>query len=163
MGYLNFSWILQGQLAGSQGPTNRRDLMFLERNRIRAVLRMEEKTISAEEWEMLDMYEPVPDGTAPHLDQMERMVKFLDDQIEKWERPVVVTCAAGLGRTGTVIASYLVFRGHKPQWAINLVRQLRPGSLQTPEQAQVVHQYAELLEEREREKRRKALEALDDR
>ena len=163
MAYLNFSWILEGALAGAQGPTSRRDLLFFHRNDIRAIVRMEERTISGEAWNLVDLYEPVPDFTAPALDQIERMVRFIEEQTEMWERPVVVTCHAGLGRTGTVLACYMVSVGYTPQKAIEHVRGLRPGSVQTPEQEQAVHQYSALLKRREREARRRAREALEDR
>jgi atypical dual specificity phosphatase len=161
--YLNFSWILEGALAGAQGPTSRRDLLFFHRNDIRAIVRMEEHTISGEAWNLVDLYEPVPDFAAPALDQIERMVRFIEEQTETWERPVVVTCHAGLGRTGTVLACYMVSVGYTPRKAIEHVRGLRPGSVQNPEQEQAVHQYSALLKRRERETRRKAREALDDR
>ena len=97
MEYLNFSWVLEGYLAGAMGPTSRRDLMFFHRQDIRAVLRMEENTISAELWQLYDMYEPVPDFSAPTLEQIDRMARWIEEQIENWERPVVVTCHAGIG------------------------------------------------------------------
>ena len=141
--HLNFSWVLEGYLAGAMGPSSRRDLIFFQQQDIRAVLRMEENTISAEMWHMYDMFEPVPDFSAPTLEQIDRMCRWIEDQIENWERPVAVTCYAGIGRTGTVLASYLVYTGYEPQVAIDFVRQLRPGSIQTPEQEQAVMEYAE--------------------
>ncbi len=143
MEYLNFSWVLEGYLAGAMGPTSRRDLIFFHRQDIRAVLRMEENTISAELWNLYDLYEPVPDFSAPTLEQLDRMARWIEDQIENWERPVVVTCHAGIGRTGTVLAAYLVYTGYEPQRAIDLVRELRPRSIQTRAQEQAVHNYAE--------------------
>ena len=143
--HLNFSWILEGSLAGAQGPTSSRDLMFFKRNDILAVLRMEQNTVSGEPWNLVDMFEPVPDFTPPTLEQIQRMVAFIDAQMETWERPVVVTCAAGLGRTGTVLACYLVSTGYEPQEAIQWVRGLRPGSIQTRQQEERVHDYAAFL------------------
>ena len=162
MEYLNFSWILPGSLAGSQGPTRRRDLLFLKLKDIRAIIRMEEQTITGETVELVDLYEPVPDSTPPTLDQLERMVLFIQEQIEKWERPVVVTCYAGLGRTGTVLACYLVYSGYTPRAAIDLVRELRPRSIQTVEQEDSVRRFSELLKSQQKERRRKASEALGD-
>ena len=143
MEYLNFGWVLEGCLAGAMGPTSRRDLIFFSRQDIRAVLRMERNTISAELWNMHDLYEPVPDFAAPTLAQIDRMTRWIEDQIENWERPVVVTCHAGIGRTGTVLACYMVYTGYAPQTAIDLVRELRPRSIQTREQEQAVFDYAE--------------------
>ena len=81
---------------------------------------MEESTISAELWNLYDMFEPVPDFSAPTLEQIDRMCRWIEDQIENWERPVVVTCYAGIGRTGTVLAAYMVYMGYEPQTAIDL-------------------------------------------
>ena len=160
MAYLNFSWILEDSLAAAQGPTTRRDLIFLQLQDIRAIVRMEENTISGEAVEMVDLYEPVPDYTAPSLAQIHRMVTFIEAEIETWEHPVVVTCQAGLGRTGTVLASYLVYVGYKPEDAIKLIRELRPGSIQTADQEDSITRYHEHLRAQERERIQKARDQL---
>ena len=93
--------------------------------------------------DILDMYVPVRDFTPPDQDQIDRMIEFIDEQLVQNSRPVVVSCFAGIGRTGTVLACYLVKRGADPADAINEVRRLRPGSVQTPEQEAAVHEYAQ--------------------
>jgi atypical dual specificity phosphatase len=50
-------------------------------------------------------------------------------------------CLGGVGRTGTMVACYLVVRGATPREAIAEVRARRPGSIQTGEQERVVHRY----------------------
>ncbi len=144
MEYLNFGWVIPGYLAGAQGPTNRRDLIFLRMRDIRAIIRMAEGTVSGEELDIVDLYEDVPDLSPPTMEQLDRMVGFIEEQTETWERPVVVTCHAGQGRTGTVLASYLVHTGFEPQEAINHVRELRPGSLESRLQEEAVFQFAEI-------------------
>ena len=162
MEYLNFSWILPGSLAGSQGPTRRRDLLFLKLKDIRAIIRMEAQTITGESMELVDLYERVPDFSPPTLDQLKRMVLFIQEQIEKWERPVVVSCYAGLGCTGTVLACYLVYTGYTPRAAIDLVRELRPGSIQTVEQEESVSSFDEMLKSQQQERGRNASNTLGD-
>ena len=98
MEYLNFGWIIEGLLAGAQGPTSRRDLVYLNLQTIRSIVRMEEQTISGESIDLVDLFEPVADGTPPSLEQIERMVLFIQEEIRMWEHPVVVTCYAGFGR-----------------------------------------------------------------
>ena len=145
MQVMNFGWVLKDELAGSQGPASLDDLSFLYHQGVRAVIRMEERTIAADSGNMVDLvdlFEPVPDFTPPEPDQILRMIEFIDQQTKE-KRPVVVSCYAGIGRTGTVLACYLVHRGEEATNAINRVRELRPGSIQTPEQQAAVHRYAE--------------------
>lgn len=149
MEYLNFGWVIHGSLAGAQGPMSNRDLMFFKLQTIGAIVRMEEQTISGAGLELVDLYEPVTDFTPPNPEQIDRMVSFISEQIETWERPVVVTCYAGLGRTGTVLACYLVFSGYSPEHAIRLVRELRPRSIQTRKQEEAVFQYHDRVKGRE--------------
>ena len=52
-------------------------------------------------------------------------------------------CASGLGRTGTLLAAFLVSQGATAEEAIERVRSVRPGSVETLEQEQAIHAYAQ--------------------
>jgi atypical dual specificity phosphatase len=84
---------------------------------------------------------PVPDMTAPPREGIEKAVDFIRRQRGEG-RPVLVHCGAGLGRTGTLLACYLVSEGHDPEEAITEVRSARPGSVETMEQEQCIRDYA---------------------
>ena len=62
---------------------------------------------------------------------------------------VVLHCRAGLGRTGTVAARILIERGLSAPDAIQLVRQTRPGSIETSSQEDYLQQYASQPESRQ--------------
>jgi len=83
---------------------------------------------------------PIVDMTVPETAQIERFVEFVDRMVAKG-RPVGVHCLAGLGRTGTMIACYLVTRGMTAGQAIDHVRSVRPGSIQTEEQEQMIRRW----------------------
>ena len=146
--FRNFSWVLPGALAGSMGPMDRRHLIYFERHDITAMVRMEEATISGEPWGFVELFDPVADFGAPSVEQIDRIVSFVEQQIETWERPTVVTCAAGIGRTGTILAAYLVNTGWEAGESIEYIRQLRPGSIQTAAQENSIREYAEFVQQR---------------
>ncbi|CAM9647980.1 unnamed protein product, partial [Choristocarpus tenellus] len=59
---------------------------------------------------------------------------------------IAVHCHAGYGRTGLVIASLLVFtKNLTAAQAISLVRDRRPGSVQTDAQVAIVEEFANLM------------------
>ena len=131
---MNFGWVLNDELAGSQGPASLDDLSFLYHQGVRAVIRMEERTIAADsgtDLDLVDMFEPVPDFTPPNLDQIQRMVEFIDQQTAE-QRPVVVSCYAGIGRAGTVLACYLVHRGAAAVDECDRVGAFGPVAVQQP-------------------------------
>ncbi|HEY8745318.1 MAG TPA: protein phosphatase, partial [Chloroflexota bacterium] len=83
---------------------------------------------------------PVADFTVPTIEQIERAVTTIDHFLAAGYASAV-HCAAGPGRTGTILACALVARGQLATAAIGHVRAVWPGSIETPEQAAAVEQY----------------------
>ena len=143
---MNFSWVIPDKLAGSQGPVYEEELLYLKGKGVRAIVRLEQRTISGEGVGLVDMAEYVPDFHAPTVSQVKRIVAFIHQQVEH-DVPVVVSCKAGLGRTGTVLACYLIYTGSSARDALERVRSLRPGSVESPFQQDFVYTYADRLGE----------------
>lgn len=68
---------------------------------------------------------PILDATAPTPEQLTDAVAWLRTALATG--PVYVHCALGHGRTGTVVAAYLVSEGATVAEALALLRAARPG------------------------------------
>ncbi len=81
---------------------------------------------------------PVPDFAAPKPAEVKRFVEFVRRIRDEGKGAVVVHCGSGLGRTGTMLACFLVSEGRSAKEAIAEVRRRRPGSVETDEQEAAV-------------------------
>ena len=93
---------------------------------------------------MLTSHIPVADYTAPTLDQAKQAVATITAFLER-RLPVAVHCLAGLGRTGTILACYLVENEMSANNAITIIREERPGSIETSDQEAVVYEYERFI------------------
>ena len=84
---------------------------------------------------------PIPDGGAPTVEEAQEFVRFVDQQRGD-QRPVAVHCEAGFGRTGTMIATYLISEGENVGSAISRVRAVEKGAIETQEQVRFLEQFA---------------------
>jgi len=148
-------WLIEDRLAGSEIP-DRSDLEYWKALGIACVVSLVEdqeflltdiksrEKISEFGFEVLR--EPVRDGTAPSIKQLLRIVKWIDKQM-KLGKKVLVHCFGGFGRTGTVLAAYLIYTGVPADEAIKKVRQVRPYAIEVLEQEQILYVFEKYLRE----------------
>jgi len=137
---LNFDWIVEGQVAAMAMPWPE-DLEELRRRGITAVLSLTDRAppeIEAAGFAFLAL--PVRDFHAPTSAQLDAAVEFIERAVNSGGA-CAVHCGAGLGRTGTVAAAWLVRRGRGAGAAIAEVRRRRPGSIETKEQEAAVTEF----------------------
>lgn len=143
---LNFSWLIQNKLAGSRGPRSRSDLIALKEQGLGALVRLVEpyeawvtsKEVS--EVGLEDYNEPVPDFNAPTQDQIDKIITYIDFHLENGIS-VGVSCNAGIGRSGVILACYLVHKGLTAKEALELVREKRGRGPEVPEQIEAIEEY----------------------
>jgi len=90
---------------------------------------------------------PIEDASVPSPEEMPRFAELIAQVLAaaRTGKTVVIHCRGGLGRSGTVAAACLVALGHSPAQAIERVRTVRPGAVETFTQEQWVQAFADAL------------------
>ncbi|MDC8437491.1 MAG: dual specificity protein phosphatase family protein [Candidatus Nitrosotenuis sp.] len=145
----NFSWLLDGTLAGSGMPTSFEEITWIRKQGVKSIVTMTEEGLPDSWVNGLEyLHVPTEDMTAPDIDKIDAAVEFIRERIQNNE-PVVVHCAAGIGRTGTILASYLIkYQKMSAKDAIEMVREQRPGSIQSQSQETAVSVYEKYLKQK---------------
>ena len=145
---LNFSWLVENEIAGHREPASDEELRHLKDCGVGALVRLVETHLSQVTSEqvaragMTELHSPVPDYGAPVISQIEQILGFIRDSVAEG-RAVSVCCEHGYGRTGTILACYLVSKGWTADEAILEVRSKRSGSIETGAQEEAIRLFAD--------------------
>ena len=133
-------WIEEGTLLACAYPRRKAALDALARSGVQVVVNLHERAhgpARLDPYGIAEVHLPVRDFTAPTPEQLVQGVAEIERSLRDG-KVVAVHCGGGLGRTGTLLACYLVSRGMTTVDAIAEVRRLRPGSIETREQVNAV-------------------------
>jgi atypical dual specificity phosphatase len=144
----NFSWVKEGKLAGSGLPVNEEEFKWLVDKGIKSIVSVREVPLPSK-WfdgsEIDYLHLMVEDYGAPSVEVMDEAVDYIDKKISSG-KPVLVHCAAGKGRTGAVLAAYLIKKENfTAERAIEKIRIMRPGSVQSLTQETALSMYEKYL------------------
>lgn len=82
----------------------------------------------------------IDDGQPPAMSQACDFIDFVD-ACRLQGLPVAVFCEAGLGRTGTMTASYLIHSGKSAAEAISQIRSVEPSAVEAVQQIRFLEEF----------------------
>lgn len=139
----NFSWVDPGKVAGLALPRFPAEYQFLLDNGIKHLVSLTERRPPNHDTcpDLTQHHLKITDFTPPSPAQIDKFLNIVEEANAKGEG-VAVHCMHGFGRTGTMLACYLVkTRKLSGPEAINEIRRLRSGSIETKEQEKAVVQF----------------------
>lgn len=139
---------MEGKLAGCGLPVTDDEFKWVVDKGIKSIITVREVPLPSEWFDSGDidyMHLRVEDFGAPTVEELDEAVDFIDKKISSG-RPVLVHCAAGKGRTGAVLAAYMVKKQNlTARQAIEKIRIMRPGSVQSITQETALSMYEKYL------------------
>lgn len=146
-----FLWLKKGRLAGTPRPgivqEIEYDLKALQRVGVTCLVSLTERAPDVEDMQAFgieNIWSPIPDMGAPSLTQAAGICRQIEQNLEQGE-VVAVHCRAGLGRTGTILATYLIWEGAEALSALETVRRVEPRWVQSEEQAAFLERFASAI------------------
>ena len=141
-----FSWLIENKLAGSSIPTSIDEVQWVIEQGVKSIVTVKEEPLD-DDWvkdvNYLHVYSN--DMSVPEFDDLVSAIDFMHRRITNNE-PVMVHCLAGMGRTGTLLACYLVkYQKMSADDAIQKVREERPGSIQSYPQEEMIFRFENSL------------------
>jgi atypical dual specificity phosphatase len=138
-----FGWINEGRLAASGLPSSKDQIKWLVKQKVNSILTLTEEPLPVEWFEkygISNMHISMHDHMPPDIAKLVEATQFLESEL-KVSRVVLVHCLAGKGRTGTVLAAYLMkAKGMRAKDAIAFLRSKRPGSIEAA-QERLLYEY----------------------
>ena len=140
----NFSWVTEGKLAGSGLPVTQDEFKWVLDKGIKSIVTVREVPLPSRwiDGTNIDyLHLMVEDYGVPNMEVLDEAVNYIDKKIQSG-KPVLVHCAAGKGRTGAVLAAYMIKKENfTAEQAIEKIRLMRPGSVQSVTQETALSMY----------------------
>lgn len=133
---MKIHWIEDGQLAAGGIPVNRADMESLRAQGVRAVISLTEHPLTLfdeinastlTELGLDYLHVPIDDHTAPTVAQVSQVAQYID-RMKAHNTPIYLHCAAGIGRTGTMLHAYYLVTGEDFDVVQTRVRTAKPSS-----------------------------------
>ena len=141
-----FSWLIENKLAGSGIPTSIDEVEWAIKQGVKSIVTIREEPLD-ESWikDVNYLHILSNDMGVPEFNDLVYAVDFIHRRITSNE-PVMVHCLAGMGRTGAILACYLIkYQKMSASEATEKVREERPGSIQSYPQEEIIFRFEKSL------------------
>jgi atypical dual specificity phosphatase len=154
LGPRGFLWLKKGLLAGTPRPGIVQDIEYdldaLKRVGVTTLVSLTTRPVDEEVLQsrgIQGLWMPVKDMQAPGLEEAEQMCRKVAGLMSQGH-VVAYHCRAGLGRTGTMLASHLIMEGKSALDALESVRRIEPRWVQSDEQVRFLERFSESVSSR---------------
>ena len=138
------NWLIDGQLGGCPRPNTPAALAALRSANTGLLISL------TAEWQpdltalarnhIMSLHIPIRDFTPPSPEQAIEVCRAVETALAR-NQTTILHCAAGKGRTGTLLTAYLIWQGLNPDAAIKKARSVNPEWIETPGQISFLEQF----------------------
>ena len=141
-----FTWVREARLAASGRPYSKGQVEWLRANGVTAILTLTEEPLPSDWTRGIETHHISLRDHAPLTTrQMKLGADYIASSLSEG-KVVLVHCLAGKGRTGCVLAAYLMaYEGKTASQAMGELRSSRFGSVEGPQERNVLEFEAEAL------------------
>lgn len=145
-----FVWVEKGSLAASGYPASRSQLEWLVGQGVKSILTLTRDPLPKEWVDGLPLkvgHIPLEDHLPPDAASLDKGATYVMERLSE-DKTVLVHCLAGEGRTGCVLAAYLILtRKIEGDEAISILRAIKPSFVEYRQEA-AVRDFAEEVKRR---------------
>lgn len=149
------NWITK-EIAVGAAPSVKFDLNTIKQSGVEVILNLCAECGDLHEKErdagFIVYWLPISDAYAPELDELDEALEWLIEHVDSGKK-TLIHCRFGVGRSGTIIAAYLLKKGFSLEQVLERMKQM-PATPTSREQRNLVFEYAKKLSRDKKDSKR---------